>query len=137
MILLLALLQFYAMTDRRPSVILEGTWASCPDRDTYTELAYEYRASERGSFELHLGPRDSFAIFAAPIPEAHIEHDDARNLLLPAYHYADVPTKFGGRNWSLASLGVHLNVVQLHVSFDDCYMYAIKLEKATPPTWIK
>jgi len=132
-------LQFFTaapLAQRTPETIAEGIWVSCPDDsdDGYAEKALDYQTKGIPWFEIHYGPRDEFAIFAGNTPE-HLSHEDARNLLKPAYHYADVATVAGGRNWSLPRLGIRLNVVRLDGSYPECYTFAIQLQRDARPTW--
>lgn len=134
---LLLALQLYTPTlakDRAPEVLLEGSWISCPEGDTYAEKAYQFKFKGAVLFELHMGPRDEFALFAGGWDD-DIPHTDKRNLLGPAFHYNDVPTVAGGRNWSSMTLGVHFNAIALPPSYDDCYSFVVKLEKDTSPIW--
>ena len=51
--------------------ILEGTWQSCRERDgQYSERVYDHAVSGVSKFEVHLGPRREFAIFAG-VQDAH------------------------------------------------------------------
>ena len=118
---------------------MAGSWSSCPLDDgsgDYGEQALTFQTAHGKIpwFEIHYGPRDEFAIFTGNTPE-HIDHDDARNLLRPAYHYGDLETKAGGRNWSLARLGIALNVVRLDGSHSDCYSFYITLTRDKRPQW--
>lgn len=118
----------------RPDVVLEGMFESCPDSDgnTYGERIYAqsvYKSKPAGkhdniAFEIHLGPRDEFAVFAFDTPDGDVPHSDPRNLLGPAYHFDDVQSRTG-RNWSIASLGLHLNVTRAGGSRPDCYSYFV------------
>ena len=47
-----------------PRTILDGHWQSCSERDgTYSERVYDHVVNGVGLFEVHLGPRNEFAIF--------------------------------------------------------------------------
>lgn len=138
MILFLLFAQFFTpapLAQRGPETVAEGSWVSCPiEGGDYGERALDYKSSGHPWFEIHYGPRDEFAIFAGNT-DTHIDHDDARNLLRPAYRYGDVYTRAGGRNWSIASLGITLNVVALPPSQEDCYSFVTKLSRDKRPTW--
>src|SRR5215467_14248330 len=55
--------------------ILEGNWQSCREADgTYSERVYDHRVNGVPRFEVHLGPRREFAIFAG-VQEDHREHE--------------------------------------------------------------
>lgn len=102
----------------------------------YGEKALDYKTKGVPWFEIHYGPRDEFALFAGNATE-HIPHDDERNLLRPAYHYGDLQTVAGGRNWSLARLAVSLNVIALPPTQPECYSFLIKLVRDKRPTWVQ
>ena len=103
--------QWVSMRDTKPAAILFGYWHSCEEPDgSFLERVYEHRQGGRSRFEFHLGPRDEFALFAGS-SDRHLPHDSPLNRLSPAYHYNDVPTVAGGRNW--AALRLRLNVVRL------------------------
>jgi hypothetical protein len=128
---LLLLLQFFTpapLVMRGLETLMQGTWVSCPEDDGYGERATDFTPKGFPWFEIHLGPRDEFAIFAGNTPQ-HIPHDSPLNLLRPAYHYSDTPTAAGGRNWSSAELGVRLNVVAIPPTQEDCYAFVVLLEK--------
>ncbi len=138
MIGFLLALQMYIPTlakDRGPEVLMSGSWVSCPLEDSadYAEKAYKFKFKERVMFTLHLGERDEFALFAGDVDD--IPHDSPLNLLGPAFHYNDLPTVAGGRNWSSAALGVHLNVIAIPPSREECYAYIIRMEKDASPVW--
>lgn len=136
MILLWAFLQWVSMSDRKePTVVLSGVWTSCPreDGDGYTEKIYTYRIKDSVLWSLHLGEREEFALFAGESDE-HIEHDSPLNLLGPAFHYGDVQTQ-SGRHWS--ALGVHLSVIRMPGSFEDCYSFQVLAERDPLPTWAR
>lgn len=121
--------QWVSMSDRQPTTVLAGMWASCPtDGDTsdYTERVYEYQFHGRIEWRFEMGPRDEFALFVGPTPAAHVAHDDATNLLGPAYHYDDVVSRTG-RNWS--ALDLHINVIRTPGSDDECYTFAVKIDR--------
>lgn len=120
---------------REPDTLSAGTWESCPDDSEagYSEKALDYSVKGHPWFEIHYGPRDEFAIFAGNTPE-HISHTDDLNLLKPAFHYEDVQTVSGGRNWGIASLGIHLNVIRLQ-GHQDCQTFVVLLERTSRPLW--
>jgi len=135
---LLGVTQFTPVPERKPGVILEGFFVSCPDNDdtTYGERIYLVRTANEKKIvgELHLGPRDELAFFFGDIGEEHIEHTDARNQLGSAFHAADIRPKVGGRNWSFG--GFHLNVVQIGGSEPECYAALVRLSRLPRPTYV-
>jgi hypothetical protein len=132
MALLLLLLQFYLPTPlaaREPETVMQGSWVSCPQDDgDYGEKGYVFRFKGRALFELHMGPRDEFALFAGELEE-HVPHSDPSNLLGPSYHFNDIQTVAGGRNWSSAQLGVRVNVVAIPPTREECYSFILLVEK--------
>jgi hypothetical protein len=128
--------QWTPSTDRRAGAILEGNWQSClggggyDQANEYSEQVYTYRVNRTALFQLHLGPKDEFAVVAGD-PEEHPEHDSEANLLRPAYKYGPWQGLVGGRTWHFAARGVHyrLNVVLAGGSRDTCESYFILLEK--------
>lgn len=136
--LLLLLLQFYIpapLVSRGPETLLEGSWVSCPlDDGSYGEKAYTFKFKGKALFELHLGPRDEFALYAGELDE-DVPHTDPRNLLGPAFHYNDVPTVAGGRNWSSAQLGVHFNAIAMPPTREECYAFQVLVVKDKSPLW--
>lgn len=140
MIPLLIALQFFIpapLAQRTPDTLSAGSWVSCPMDDgsgDYGEKALDYKVNGHSWFEIHYGPRDEFAIFAGNAP-AHIDHDDGRNLLRPSYHYGDVATAIGGRNWSIASLGISLNVIAIPPTQPECYAFVVSLDRNSKPQW--
>lgn len=132
--LLVALLQFTPQTDHRPGVVIEGNFRSCRDADgEYSERAQEYTTGGR-TWNIHLGPRDEFAIFRGPLldGDAHRDHADPRNLLGPAYRIADVSTWRGKRNWTIPSLALAVSITQAGGSRDDCDSFWVLVTRTGP-----
>lgn len=105
--------------------ILEGTWQSCRQDDgSYSERVYDHLVNGVGRFEVHLGPRNEFAIFPG-VQDEHRAHDAPENLLQP-YR---VPTVNGraARTWAVPSLGVTFTVTLGGGSFTDCEHWYILL----------
>lgn len=143
MIALLLALQVFTpspLSTRTAGTLMAGIWISCPQPDgDYGERAMVFTHTDGGApwLEFHMGPRDEFAIFGGAIAaEEHIDHTSDRNLLA-GYHFGDLTTVFGGRTWNIPRLGVKLNVVQMPGSYDDCYYFALKLERTTVPKWAR
>lgn len=112
----------------RPDVVLEGSFSSCPDGEdgAYGEKVYIYRPHSKTLAEIHLGPREEFAVFAGEVEEER-DHRGADNLLSPAYQYGDVVSRTG-RNWAIPSLHLHMNVRRGPGSFEECYSYFVLVE---------
>ncbi len=131
----LLLLQWLSTTlaDRNPDILMSGTWTSCPGADgEYEETGRIFSLNSKPLFAMHFGPRDEVALFRGGIPDAHVDHTDASNLLGPAFHYGDLPSRTG-RNWSIASLGLGISMVQIPGSVAECYSFAIRITKDPSP----
>jgi hypothetical protein len=105
--------------------ILEGHWQSCRESDgQYSERVYDHVVN--GSrFEVHLGPRREFAIFAG-VQDAHRDHESPDNLLKP---YRLTPD--GGRakhRWEIPSLNLSFTVTLAGGSRTDCESWFIVLK---------
>lgn len=128
--LLLLLLQATDWTSMRTNTqeVLNGSFSSCPDGDdgAYGEKVYTWKPHDKVLAEIHLGPREEFAVFAGEVPEER-DHRGADNLLSPAYQYGDVISRTG-RNWAIPSLHLHMNVRRAPGSFESCYSYWILVE---------
>lgn len=106
--------------------VLNGSFTSCPDGDDgqYGEQVYLWKRRSLSIAEIHLGPRGEFAVFADEV-DAERDHRGADNLLGPAYQYDDVVPVAGGRNWSISSLHLHVNIVRAPGSFAECYSFFV------------
>lgn len=116
------------------AAILEGAFTSCADNDdgTYGERVFTWTGGGKIPIaEIHLGPRDEFAIFRGEVPDER-EHSSRENLLGPAFHYEDVKTAEGGRNWSISHPDIHLNVIRVEGSYTECYTYFVKADGRHP-----
>ena len=117
---------------RDPRHVLEGSWQSCRDSDGhYTERVYDHVVNGVGQFEVHLGPRDEFAIFIG-VQDEHREHAAAANLLRP-YRVENE----GGRakqQWDLPSLGLRFTASLAGGSRADCESWFVVLEPLTKPS---
>jgi hypothetical protein len=119
---------FHATQD----AILEGAWQSCPDSDgDYGERVFVIRMHNKTIGELHLGPREQFSVFAGEVPGER-SHESAENLLRPAFHFDDVLTRVGGRNWAIGALNLHLNVVSVPTSNEECYGFLVLMRPLNP-----
>ena len=116
----------------RPDEILVGAFVSCPDNEdgSYGERVFVRRAKGKSEAEIHLGPRDEFAIFAGEV-EGERDHRSADNLLGASFHFLDVDSRTG-RNWAVPSLNLHLNVVRGDGSFEDCYTFMVLVTPLDP-----
>ena len=109
-----------------PRYILEGSWQSCLDPSgRYAERVYDHVVNGAGVFELHLGPRREFAMFAG-VQDQHRDHESPENLLKPYRVLME-----GGRarqHWEVPSLKVALTVTLAGGSFSDCESWYVVLE---------
>ena len=109
-----------------PRNILEGNWQSCRDRDgQYAERVYDHLVNGVGQFEVHMGPRREFAIFAG-VQDAHRDHESADNLLKPFRVLLE-----GGRarqHWEIPSLNLSFTVTLAGGSRTDCESWYILLQ---------
>ena len=108
--------------------ILEGNWQSCQEPSTgrYGERVYDHVVNGVGQFEVHLGPRREFAIFAG-VQDEHREHDSVDNLLQP-YRVLMEGTRASQR-WTVAPLNLVLTVTLGGGSRTDCESWFILLER--------
>jgi len=112
--------------------VLEGSWQSCRENDGhYTERVYDHVVDRAGQFEVHLGPRDEFAVFLG-VQDEHRDHASSANLLTP-YRVANV----GGRatqRWDLPSLGLTFTATLAGGSRTDCESWFVVLEPRPKPS---
>lgn len=116
----------YTSFSHDPRNILEGAWQSCREADgRYSERVYDHVVSGRGRFEVHMGPKNEFAMFAG-VKDDHREHASPENLLKP---YA-LPMELGRakQRWEIPSLGLALTVTLAGGSRSDCESWFVLLE---------
>jgi hypothetical protein len=112
--------------------ILEGSWQSCREGDgRYTERVYDHVVNGVGRFEVHMGPRDEFAIFKG-VQDEHRDHTSADNLLRP-YR---VITEAGRakQRWEIPSLGLAFTATLAGGSRSDCETWFVLAEPLQKPT---
>ena len=106
--------------------ILEGNWQSCRDRDgQYAERVYDHVVNGVPKFEVHMGPRREFAIFAG-VQDTHRDHESAENLLKPFRVAMDAGR--AKQHWDIPSLNVSFTVTLAGGSRTDCESWYILLE---------
>ena len=106
--------------------ILEGNWQSCREPDgRYSERVYDHVVNGTGQFEVHLGPRREFAIFAG-VQEAHRGHDAPENLLKP--YVVNMDAGRAKRRWEIPSLHLAFTVTLAGGSLTECESWYIVLE---------
>jgi hypothetical protein len=116
-----------------PKTILEGNWQSCPDRRTgiYEERVYDHVVAGVGQFEVHLGPKREFAIFAG-VQDEHREHGSPANLLKPYRVVMD--TMRARQSWKIPSLKLALTVAMGGGSTTDCESWYVVLKPLEEPS---
>jgi hypothetical protein len=105
-------------------IILEGNWQSCAGAGGYSERIYDHVVNGVGKFEVHLGPRREFAIFAG-VQEQHRSHDSPENLLKP-YRVPDGTR--ATQRWEIPSLNLAFTVTMGGGSRSECESWFIVLE---------
>jgi hypothetical protein len=109
-----------------PRNILEGNWQSCRDRDgQYSERVYDHVVNGIGQFEVHMGPRREFGIFAG-VQDAHRDHDSPDNLLKP--YRVVLESGRAKRHWEVPSLNLSFTVTLAGGSRTDCDSWYILLK---------
>ena len=115
------------------SHILEGNWQSCQESPAgpYAERVYDHLVNGVGQFEVHLGPRSEFAIFAG-VQDEHRAHRSTENLLQP-YRVLMQGTQAKHR-WEVASLNLAFSVTLGGGARTDCESWYILLEPLDDPS---
>ena len=109
-----------------PRNILEGNWQSCQDeRVRYAERVYDHIVNGVPQYEVHLGPRREFAIFAG-VQDEHREHNSPDNLLKP--YTVSMQGSRAERRWEIPSLKLAFTVTLGGGSRTDCESWYILLE---------
>jgi hypothetical protein len=129
MIPLALMLQLWTSTPHRPPTVFEGNWQSCRGEDGYGERVYEHVVAGKWKWELHMGPRDEFALYDHNVDGDDHTHMGAENLLSPAFHVNDVKTMGGKRNWRIPSLRLWVSIVAAGGSREDCDSFYVKIEE--------
>ena len=115
-----------------PRNVLEGSWQSCREADgRYSERVYDHVVNGAGQFEVHLGPRNEFAIFTG-VQDAHRDHASDANLLKPYQVVME-----GGRakqRWEVPSLRLAFTAALAGGSRGDCESWFILLEPFPKPS---
>ena len=107
--------------------ILDGNWQSCREPDgQYSERVYDHVVNGLGQFEVHMGPRREFAIFAG-VQDAHRDHDSPANLLKP--YRVTMDAGRAKQKWDIPSLNLRLTVTLAGGSRTDCESWYIILER--------
>jgi hypothetical protein len=118
--------QLFRPFSNDPRHVLEGNWQSCRDRDgQYAERVYDHVVNGVGKYEVHMGPRREFAIFAG-VQDVHREHESADNLLKPFRVAMDAGR--AKQRWDIPSLNLAFTVTLAGGSRTDCESWFILLE---------
>ena len=122
----LAMAQEFISYSSNPRNILEGNWQSCQDaRVHYAERVYDHVVNGVAKYEVHLGPRREFAIFAG-VQDEHRDHDSPENLLKP--FIVSMQGSRAQRRWEVPSLQLAFTVTLGGGSRTDCESWYILLE---------
>ena len=117
---------------KNPKNILEGNWQSCREADgTYTERVYDHKVNGVPKFEVHMGPKREFAIFAG-VQDEHRDHASPANLLKP--YSLEVEGNLASHEWKIPSLNLMFSVSLAGGSRSDCeswYILLTPLNKAS------
>jgi hypothetical protein len=112
--------------------ILEGSWQSCREDDgRYTERIYDHVVNGVGRFEVHMGPRDEFAIFAG-VQDEHRDHASADNLLRP--YRVVMEAGRAKHRWEIPSLDLAFTATLAGGSRSDCETWFVLAEPLRKPT---
>jgi hypothetical protein len=112
--------------------ILEGSWQSCREDDgRYTERIYDHVVNGVGRFEVHMGPRDEFAIFMV-VQDEHREHASADNLLMP--YRVVMEAGRAKHRWEIPSLDLAFTATLAGGSRSDCETWFVLAEPLRKPT---
>ena len=112
--------------------ILEGSWQSCREDDgRYTERIYDHVVNGVGRFEVHMGPRDEFAIFNG-VQDEHRDHASADNLLRP--YRVVMEAGRAKHRWEIPSLDLAFTATLAGGSRSDCETWFVLAEPLRKPT---
>jgi hypothetical protein len=118
--------QLFRSFSSDPRHVLEGNWQSCRDRDgQYAERVYDHVVNGVGKYEVHMGPRREFAIFAG-VQDTHRDHESADNLLKPFRVAMDAGR--AKQRWEIPSLNLAFTATLAGGSRTDCESWFILLE---------
>ena len=122
----------YTSFTHDPRNILEGSWQSCRESDGhYSERVYDHVVNGQGRFEVHMGPRNEFAIFAG-VRDEHRDHASAENLLKPYQLTMDIGR--AKQRWEIPSLSLIFTATLAGGSRADCDSWFVVLEPLHKPT---
>jgi len=112
--------------------ILEGNWQSCREADgRYSERVYDHVVNGVPQFEVHMGPKREFAIFAG-VQDAHRDHDSAANLLQP--YRLDGEGNLAKHEWRIPSLNLVFTATLAGGARSDCESWFVLLAPLGKPS---
>ncbi len=115
-----------------PRYILEGNWQSCREDDgKYSERVYDHVINGVGRFEVHMGPRNEFAMFTG-VQEEHRDHALAQNLLSP--YRVESTTGRAKQRWEIPTLNLAFTATLAGGSRSDCESWFVLLEPLQRPS---
>lgn len=113
--------------DSNPRNILEGNWQSCLERDGgFSERVYDHLVDGVPRFEVHLGPRREFGLFAG-VQDEHRSHESPENLLKPFRINVDF-TNRASRRWEVPALDLVFTVSLGAASTRECESWYVLIE---------
>ncbi len=121
--LFLLLAQLAVWEPVRPPVLHQGYWQSCDG----AERVLERWVLGLLAWELHMGPRDEFALYVENVDGPDHTHDDKRNLLGAPSH-DDLKTWTGGRQWGIPELSLWISIVRAGGTA-GCDSFYIRIER--------
>src|SRR5215813_5742255 len=112
--------------------ILEGNWQSCREADgRYGERVYDHVVNGVPQFEVHMGPKREFAIFAG-VQDAHRDHESPANLLQP--YRLDGEGNLAKHEWKIPSLNLVFTATLAGGARSDCESWYILLAPLNAPS---
>ncbi len=122
----------YTSFSRDPRNILEGNWQSCREADgRYAERVYDHIVNGQGRFEVHMGPRNEFAVFLG-VRDEHRDHGSPDNLLKP--FRVDMEGGRAKQRWEIPSLNLAFTATLAGGSRSDCESWFVVLEPLRKPS---
>ena len=117
---------------RNSKNILDGNWQSCREADgSYSERVYDHVVNGVPRFEVHLGPKREFALFAS-VQEEHRDHGSPANLLQP--YRLEGEGNLAKHEWKIPSLNLVFTATLAGGSRSDCESWYILLAPLNAPS---
>ena len=122
----------YTAFSRDSRNILEGSWQSCREADgRYAERVYDHIVNGQGRFEVHMGPRNEFAMFLE-VRDEHRDHASVGNLLKP--YRVEMEGGRAKQRWEMPSLNLAFTATLAGGSRSDCESWFVVLEPLRKPS---